>query len=1662
MNQILFNLYYASNHNYDSKRKYYSLFFQIIKLFHVIIITDIIFTHSDMKEKHFHFPLYFLSPILYLEHVLTKSNTNCINITNETLFNSSNDGIRKILIFVFGEENIAKSLLCNFDSYIIYISAIIGLTIILFILILFIPGHANKQCEYIGKGIYSVLYIFYVHLLHILFYFSTRKFIFHSTIIGYAFDSKTIIWIFLTLLLFVCSLVFNKFTHFGHCFLSYMIEDNVYDSFLSLLSALIINSRFTRKKFFFFQFFWLVLFIKKCYDLLWQFRYKLFSKVYEKIDFYINYFFLSYSFIRLIIASISCINGFKISEEHEKAFHVIELVLGIMMFGLFLMLAHSFLRKELLIQELISSLNNDNENGHFEKLLIVFMLKFVEYFEFRLLGNNDIKDRELILEMQKRRKEIIMAFKNQFVFAIKKEKVIEPGVIEELGKLNTNEDHSEVSCQFKKFITSTGGDDSNLAITDEMMLVHKFKHSLKQFTLNKVFSHKRMHKIESITNKEELNDAQDFKRILKIILKLEKMLKRHINSSFWNNNTKKDVYEFLILAKLICFCEFDESTNRAEFYVKKYLDRKAVSSKFKILIHFLDIKFRLFSLRTEDSMVHTIKMIEFTNKLLDLIKMFKYILEQFELNGDTDQKKLEIIESNNESVGICFSKVSSYAQLTDNQFKQNENSTYVKLKIAQQLLFSAELPDKIIEETDIQLAEIEFNKSNYFILNFERDKIYIQRTPAKYLERSGYKADDLYKKDYTDVMPKCFREAEYKNLKENIIKQGKAKFELIKFLLTRDNYILRSKIKYTMLPIISKDSLIFAEIDFNIKNFNTCFVVNSKNQIIEIGYGFKNFFGLNPNMLPLSISDIFDTNQPLQYKFLHNHQHNTLSLHNGQTITLNIEGYLTIYQYLRKLNGIKGEGTAFMENITKIFEANKTKDRTKISILFSKYDYLNKFIGYSYSAYSFMFPSTSGTPAVLDNSISKIAAIGTNLFQAGGGNSTNGISTLNGIDDLNMNLENRYTYCSTSSVSMSTNSLNKVKAVFSGKRGRNIKNKRDVNIPEILETIYGALLIIIVIILVILIQILSNDLVRNFSILKNIRLLTSSYYNGSFHLINKVIFNNNENYASVEHAIINRFPNTKPFIPYYQSEFEIINNNFFQQYNNFNSEIHKHLNDKFINEKINIQVQVIQNDGSHIMMDFIEALNIPKLNFYFLSRNPDYMESLPFIDSKENLSDELHQLTDIQQTLYVTLLNYQNILDKFLEVSENIRSMFYDKFKSYRVKIYLIFCCCIFINSLSFFLYAFNTSSTRKKILKVSESFFVITKKNITFLNQKLDFIKKIIEVEEHPSHLLNKMSKNIQKRKLGEKSIKSNESNKDSIKSSSLISLNRNEPQPFIDKSTNSKQTVHNQKSTGSHYVKIYCSVLTAISISHLLFIIYGVIVLPIISDLMSNILVIQLFTKEVTSVQRVALNYYLTLEIYILLNTTDEVINSGYVENYPSTFYESLKIIQNYMKINDDLTPIELYLNSLSGDKLCENAFVNNPDNNMINMCRGIIIQSSSWTNVLSHVIRTIRNLFYNFDSSPRALSDIEYYFHCKEMQELNIITFTLVQEMMDYVKDVKGMVTYENAINNFVAYVIVMAIALILLEVGNFIVITMKIVKKLKTTYNNFTLIEKFFTG
>ena len=1624
MNNVLFNLYYSSSHSYKTSKNFVFFFFQLLNNFHIFIILDIIFNKATNTKKTILFPFYFLSPIFYLEHFLSQSNSNCLSdLSSDYFIPRTNDQLSLIIDFAF---NNSKNLLCHYDSYIYYIGTVYLFILILFVLVLFIPSSLNNYCMTISKIFSSIIEIFYSPLLHVLFFLSTKKLIFHSNLINDSIDGYTAVWLVFTLLILLTAILYNKYTQKGHCILNYLSEDRTIEVFLSLLSALVINIRFIKLRFFFFSFFWIILFWDRCYQLAYEFIYSMFSNNYiQKCDFYMYIFFLAYGTIRLISAIIILFNGKDVSPENENVLKVIELCLGIVLFILIVIVLNVYCLKNINVVDLINHLKNDNEWGNFENVFVIFNMKFVDFFQFKLMTGGDLKDRELMTEVQKRKNEIVTWFKEQYIQEIK------------MGAITIPEENNTT-------MNNTSGIINYMNVTEEMALLQNFSSNIKKFSGKKKTN-------KTITKKESMNIANiqnnnEFKLIIEIVLKFIKSLKKHIVSSFWNVNQKKTLCEFLIIAKLICFCEYDDHTTRAEFYVKKYLHRKNASAKFIILMKFLDIKFREYAMYNEESIVNTIKMIQLSEKLLHLIQMFKFILEQFDLNGDTEQKRLEIIEKENCPIGDCYKTIMNYSQTNDNKYKLNENSTYAKLKIAQQLLFCNESPDKIIEETDIQLAENEFSKNNYFILMMEKDSILIHKCPAKYLEKSGFKGEFLIGQEFNIVMPKCFRRLSQSTLRKIITKEGQFKFSLYDFLLTKDNYIMRVKLNYNVLPIIGNETLVFCEVDFNIKNVNNCFVLNNKNEIIEIGQGFLTYFGIQPLMLPLSVSDIFDTSQPLQYKFLHNRHYHTIDLETNKGITINLAAYIKLYNQLIKLKGTNSDEKVFLENMQKFLDSHKIKDKDNVSLLFSQVEWNNsKYLSEAFSVYAFIFPTLTGGTSMIQNSMNPNCNVG-NL-----GSTTNGGTSGGGVE-MAMAFENKYTCCSSSSVSVSNTSLNMANASLNGQRNRNMKNKRNINIPEILETTYGLLLIIVVIVLVIVIKLLSSDLVNIFKVLKDVRSLNSLFYNGAFHVLNKIVFNHYEKYNTVELEIISKNPEITTFWPTYLKDFVNVTQEFFDQYNSFSSEIYEYLDEEFINNQINIAVNVVQNDGVKKEETFLNAINVPKLNFYFLSKTENYTFSLPFFDIHGNFSEQLANLSETESNFYVTILNYQEILDKFMDVTENIRLMFHQKFNSYKLKLYLIFSFSIFINLLSYFLYAFNINTTKKKIISVSLTFFSVNKANISFLNHKLNSLKKIIEVEEKPSNILTKMTKEIQKRKIETKnSIKQNNNTHIETKTQEPTQTSISSQQPFA----------KGKKESSTHKLKIYSSVLWSITISHSLFIIYAMIVIPLLSSMMNNISTIQEFTNEVSSIQKISINYYLTLQAFILLNNTEQAIENNYVDDYPSSFYDSLKTIQNYMKENDDLNLIEDYLNSLYGDELCKNLYLSDSESQMlIDICESIDILKSSWTNALSHIIRSIRNVFYNYVNSDQTEETIAKYFHDEDMQKLNIICFCFVKQLMDYIKDTNGIIIYQNAINDFVTYTIIMSVALIILEVGNFIVITGRIVKRLKTTYDNFRLIEKFF--
>jgi hypothetical protein len=406
---------------------------------------------------------------------------------------------------------------------------------------------------------------------------------------------------------------------------------------------------------------------------------------------------------------------------------------------------------------------------------------------------------------------------------------------------------------------------------------------------------------------------------------------------------------------------------------------------------------------------------------------------------------------------------------------------------------------------------------------------------------------------------------------------------------------------------------------------------------------------------------------------------------------------------------------------------------------------------------------------------------------------------------------------------------------------------------------------------------------------------------------------------------------------------------------------------------------------------------------------------------------------------------------------------------------------------MSFFLYIFNSHQIKKKILKVSTVFLSLKKKDMIYLSNKLITIKKLIELEESPSTLLNKLSKEIQKKKPNIKGQKSGigkvptktipsgiseERSKLSILSSSNADLidkinsydhNKNTLIRNIVHGNNNSSKVNKIQYNKSLTLTVYNQVIKSISMMYFLFIIYACTVLPLLYVFMTNINIIQSFTKEIAEIQRISYNYLITIQIYILTNTTDVAVQSGFVDNYPSTFYDNIKVIEKYIKTNKEFIVIEEYLDSLYGDNLCSKVYQDNKEYiQKIRICESLNINKSSWTNILSHLIRTARNVFYNFHRSKRTIEDIGNYFHHKDFQESNLILFSFINEMCEFANDKNGMIIFQKSIDSFVSNTFTMSIVLILLEVMNFIIITVKILKRLKLTLHEFKLMEKFFTG
>ena len=172
-------------------------------------------------------------------------------------------------------------------------------------------------------------------------------------------------------------------------------------------------------------------------------------------------FFLAYGTIRLISAIIILFNGKDVSPENENVLKVIELCLGIVLFILIVIVLNVYCLKNLNVVDLINHLKNDNEWGNFENVFVIFNMKFVDFFQFKLMTGGDLKDRELMMEVQKRKNEIVTWFKEQYIQEIK------------MGAITIPEENSTT-------MNNTSG-SNYMNVTEEMALLQNFSSNIKKF-----------------------------------------------------------------------------------------------------------------------------------------------------------------------------------------------------------------------------------------------------------------------------------------------------------------------------------------------------------------------------------------------------------------------------------------------------------------------------------------------------------------------------------------------------------------------------------------------------------------------------------------------------------------------------------------------------------------------------------------------------------------------------------------------------------------------------------------------------------------------------------------------------------------------------------------------------------------------------------------------------------------------------------------------------------------------------------------------------------------------------------------------------------------------------------------------------------------------------
>lgn len=271
-------------------------------------------------------------------------------------------------------------------------------------------------------------------------------------------------------------------------------------------------------------------------------------------------------------------------------------------------------------------------------------------------------------------------------------------------------------------------------------------------------------------------------------------------------------------------------------------------------------------------------------------------------------------------------------------------------------------------------------------------------------------------------------------------------------------------------------------------------------------------------------------------------------------------------------------------------------------------------------------------------------------------------------------------------------------------------------------------------------------------------------------------------------------------------------------------------------------------------------------------------------------------------------------------------------------------------------------------------------------------------------------------------------------------------------------KSEIYLKKNKRFFYEHLYSIVKLLIFII-LSYLIYSVVIFLIIENGFGNIYISSEYIKEIVTLERLSINYLVSLKLAIAFNDTETPIKSNEFIDDPKNLYISFNKIDNLITNYKNMKTIKDYMDQLKDKNLCAVVLKNDVSitnttviENICAFCNTNMIFSSNDKIIISFFIQNMRNLYVSYITSNKSGISIGKIYNSEISQLVNYVFLFFIRPFIRTTKDDLGFSIYLYDLSQMVNNSFILFGVISLMDFVNFLLMKRNIANRISDMFEN----------